>query len=137
MGFEKFGTVSFAAETKAADFVKHLEEGKVMATKCDKCGAVYFPPRMDCTKCFTSKVSWFDVGDKGKLLTYTTVNYGPLGFENDTPYTLALVEFTTGVKVFGRLEKSIKPEAIKIGMALKPVPAKLANDRITYEFKQV
>ena len=71
MGFEKFGTVSFAAETKAADFVKHLEEGKVMATKCDKCGAVYFPPRVDCTKCFTSKVSWFDVGNNGKLLTYT------------------------------------------------------------------
>ena len=60
MGFEKFGTVSFTSETKAADFVTHLEEGKVMATKCKRCGQAYFPPRMDCADCLDSEVEWFE-----------------------------------------------------------------------------
>jgi hypothetical protein len=136
MGFERFGVVSFAAETLASDFVKYLDEGKVMATKCKKCGAVYFPPRMQCTACFSTDVEWFDVGD-GKLATYTTVMYGPLGFENDTPYTLALAQFPSGVKVFGRLDKAIKEADIKIGMALKPAALKLPDDRISYEFKKI
>jgi uncharacterized OB-fold protein len=136
MGFERFGVLSFAAETLASDFVTYLDEGKVMATRCKKCGGVFFPPRMQCTSCFSTDVEWFDVGE-GKLVTYTIVQYGPLGFENDTPYTLALVEFPSGVKVFGRLDKAIAEGDIKVGMALKPYPVKLPEDRISYEFKKI
>jgi len=136
MGFERFGVLSFASETLASDFVTYLDEGKVMATRCKKCGEVFFPPRMQCTSCFSTDVEWFDVGE-GKLVTYTIVQYGPLGFEDDTPYTLALVEFPSGVKVFGRLDKDIAEGDIKIGMALKPYSVKLPEDRISYEFKKV
>lgn len=135
MGFDRFGVLSFTSETKAADFVEYLDKGKLMATKCRSCGEVYFPPRMDCASCLSNDVEWFDVGE-GKLATYTIVNYGPMGFENDTPYTLALVEFPSGVKVFGRLDKQIKPEEIKIGMAMKPAALKLPDDRVSYEFKK-
>jgi len=44
--FKKFGTVSFTAITKTNDFISYLEEGKVMGTKCNECGAVYFPPKI-------------------------------------------------------------------------------------------
>ena len=40
MGFDKFGKVAFVSETKAAAFVNHLEEGKVMVTKCKACGTI-------------------------------------------------------------------------------------------------
>ena len=136
MGFERFGVLSFAAETLASDFVDYLDEGKVMATKCKACGEVYFPPRMQCTSCFSTDIEWFEVSE-GKLVTYTTVMYGPLGFENDTPYTLALAEFPSGVKVFGRLDKAIAEDDIKIGMAIKAVPMTLADERISYEFKKI
>ena len=136
MGFERFGVLSFASETLASDFITYLDEGKVMATKCKKCGAVFFPPRMQCTSCFSTDIEGFDVGE-GKLATYTTVMYGPLGFENDTPYTLALAEFPSGVKVFGRLDKAIAEDDIKIGMALKPSTVKLPEDRVSYEFKKI
>ena len=55
---------------------------------------------MECADCLFSEVEWFELGGIGKLLTYSEVNYGPTGFENDTPYRLALAEFS-GVKVFG------------------------------------
>jgi uncharacterized OB-fold protein len=136
MGFENFGVVSFTAETKASDFVSYLEKGKVMATRCRKCGTNYFPPRMDCPKCVGSDIEWFEIKGNGRLVTYTIVNYGPTGFENDAPYTLAIADFD-GVRVFGRLNKDIKESDIKPGMSLKVLPVKLPGDRIGYEFQKV
>jgi len=137
MGIEKFGTVSFTAETKAADFVTFLEQGRVMATRCKKCGTSYFPPKLDCPKCSSSDVEWFEIKGNGKLLTYTAVQYGPTGFENDAPYTLAIADFADGLRVFGRLSKNISESDVKIGMDVRAVPVKLADDKISYEFQKV
>jgi uncharacterized OB-fold protein len=137
MGFEKFGVISFTKEAKSVDFVAYLEQGKVMATKCQKCGAVHFPPKMDCPKCLGSAVEWVEVTGTGKLLTYSIVQYGPAGFENDAPYTLAVAEFPDGVHIFSRISKDVKEADIKVGMDVKVVPAKLPGDRIAYEFLKV
>jgi len=135
MGFENFGTVSFTTEAKAADFIKYLEAGKVMATRCRKCGVSYFPPRIDCPKCLSSDVDWFEIKGKGKLASYTVVNYGPTGFENDAPYILALGEFD-GVQILARLSRDIEPKDIRVGMSLTVSPVKLPDNRIAYEFKK-
>jgi uncharacterized OB-fold protein len=134
VGFENFGTVTFTTEAKTADFIKYLESGKVMATRCKQCGKTYFPPRLDCPDCISSEVEWFEI-KKGKLLTYTVVNYGPSGFEADAPYTLALGEFD-GVQILARLSREIKESDIKVGMDLTVSPVKLPNDRLAYEFKK-
>jgi len=135
VSFENFGVVSFTSKTKASDFVDHLEKGKVMATRCRKCGSNYFPPRMDCPKCVGSDVEWFEIKGNGSLVTYTIVNYGPTGFEDDAPYNLAVADFD-GIRVFGRLSKSMKEGDIKPGMSVKVVPARLSDDRIGYEFQK-
>jgi len=135
MGFENFGTVSFTAEAKAADFITYLEAGRVMATRCRKCGVSYFPPKADCPRCLSSDVEWFEIKGKGKLNTYTKVNYGPTGFEADTPYTLALGEFD-GVQILARLSRDIEAKDIKVGMSLTVSPVKLPNNRIAYEFRK-
>jgi uncharacterized OB-fold protein len=136
VSFENFGVVSFTTETKASDFVGYLEKGKVMATRCRRCGTNYFPPRMDCPKCVGSDVEWFEIMGNGRLVTYTVVNYGPTGFEEDAPYTLAIADFD-GVRVFGRLSKGVKEGDIKPGMGLKILPVKLPGGRIGYEFQKV
>jgi uncharacterized OB-fold protein len=136
MGFENFGTVSFTTEAKAANFITHLEAGKVMATRCRECGASYFPPKADCPRCLSSEVDWFEVKGKGKLVTYTIVNYGPTGFENDVPYTLALGEFDGGIQILARLSRDITEKDIKVGMSLVVSPVKLSDNRIAYEFKK-
>ena len=134
MSFENFGIVSFTAESKAEDFMTYLEQGKVMTTKCKKCGTSYFPPKMDCTNCLDSEVEWFEIKNDGKLVTYTVVNYGPTGFENDAPYRLAIADFD-GMGVFGRLSRDIKEDDIKIGMGLRVAPVKLPDDKIAYELQ--
>lgn len=136
MGFEKFGIVSYTQESKAENFVKFLEEGKVMATKCKKCGMKYFPPQVDCPKCLSGDMEWFEIEGKGKLLTYAKVIYGPHGFEDKVPYILAIGEFEEGIKVFSMLSNEIKEDEIRIGMPLKVVPVKLHGDRFSFEFKK-
>lgn len=137
MGIENFGKVSFTSESKAADFVKYLEQGKVMATRCKKCRARYFPPRMDCSECLSSDIEWVEITGSGKLVTYTVLEYPPTGFEGDAPYTLALASFDGGIQVFGRLSCDIKADNIKVGMEVWVTPVKLPRNRIYYEFKAV
>jgi uncharacterized OB-fold protein len=136
MGFENFGTVSFTSEAKVTDFVTQLEAGKVMATRCRQCGGSYFPPKADCPRCLSSDVEWFEVKSKGKLLSYTVVNYGPTGFENDAPYILALAGFDDGIQILARLSRDIAEKDIKVGMSLLVKPVKSADGRIAYQFSR-
>jgi uncharacterized OB-fold protein len=136
MSFEKFGIVNHTKESKAADFVTYLEQGKVMAARCKKCETMYFPPQVDCPKCLSNDMEWFQVKGRGKLLTYGVVNYGPLGFEDKAPYTLAVAEFEEGIKVFATLSRDIVEDEIAVGMVLEVVPARLPDDRFSYELQR-
>jgi hypothetical protein len=135
MGFERFGTVSFTAQTKVDKFVDLLDGGKVAATKCKSCGEKYFPPRADCSNCLSSDMEWFEISEPGKLMSFSTLMYAPTGFEEDLPYAIALADFGD-VKIFGRMSKDLKEEDLKIGMDVQVVPVKLRGERVAYEFKK-
>ena len=133
MGFEKFGRKSFTAVTKTAKFVDLLAEGKVEGTTCKDCGTRFFPPRADCAKCFSKNMDWFEMPEKGKLETFTTAFYAPFGFEADPPYTMGVVDFGNGLKLFARIEKGIKPEDIKVGMEVTIRPLRYDDDQLSFE----
>jgi uncharacterized protein len=116
MGFEKFGRRSFTGITKTAKFVDLLGQGKIDGTVCKKCGAKFFPPRADCATCFSNDMDWFEMPQKGRLETFTTAQYAPFGFEADPPYTMGVVDFGSGLKLFARLAKGMSPEDVKVGM---------------------
>ncbi|MEM4700104.1 MAG: Zn-ribbon domain-containing OB-fold protein [Candidatus Nezhaarchaeales archaeon] len=132
-GMEKFGKVSYTKESKVSDFVKFLEEGKVAATRCKKCGRLSFPPRADCPDCFASDFEWVPLSGKCKLVTYTVAHFAPTGFEDDVPYVLAVAECEEGVKVFTRVSKSVNPSELEVGMELRLVPVKIGEDRYSFE----
>ena len=136
MSFGRFGKISYVSETKVADFVKYLEEGKIMATRCSRCRRLYFPPRADCPDDLSTDMTWEQLGGRCKLVTYTTAHFAPTGFENDLPYTIALAQCEEGVKVYALLSKDIKENEIQIGMTLRLTPLQLPNGRITYELKK-
>jgi len=136
VSFGKFGKMSYISETKVADFVKHLEEGKIMATRCSKCGKFYFPPRADCPDDLSTDMTWEELSGRCKLLTYTTAHFAPTGFEDDLPYTIALAQCEEGVNVYALLSKDIKENETHIGMDLRLTPLRLPNGKITYELKK-
>jgi uncharacterized OB-fold protein len=133
--FSKFGTVSFTGITRVNDFIGHLEKGKLMGTKCKKCGAGFFPPRADCYKCLSSEMEWFEVKGKGKLLSYSTLSFAPTGFTQDLPYTIAILDYRD-YKVFGRIDSDIPAKELSVGMEMKAVVHILPNDHLNYVFQK-
>ncbi len=133
MGFEQFGVISFTGVTKTEQFVEFLKSNELRGTVCKSCGAQFFPPRSDCDKCLGNDMDWFPIIGEGTLITYTKAMYAPAGFENDVPYVLGVAEFSDGIKVFGRLDKSLPDDAIKAGMKVKIRIINTDDDRLSYE----
>jgi len=136
MGFEKFGRKSFTAATKTAKFIDFLAQGKIEGTVCKDCGAKFFPPRADCAKCFSKNMEWFEMPKKGKLETFTTAYYAPVGFEGDPPYTMGVVDFGDGMKLFARMAKDMNPEEIKVGMDISVRTLKYDNGQLSFELAE-
>ena len=134
--FKKFGTVSFTSITKTNDFIDYLEDGKVMGTRCRDCGMAFFPPRADCHQCLTSNMEWFEVAGQGKLVTYSRLQYAPIGFQEDVPYSIALLDYGD-YKIFGRIAGDIPEDEIQIGMAMETAVNTLPNGQLNYVFKKV
>jgi uncharacterized OB-fold protein len=115
------------------DFIDYLAQGKVMGTRCKQCGTVHFPPRADCAECLSSDIEWFEVTGTGKLVSFSKLMYGPVGFEEDLPYSIALLDYGD-YKIFGRISKDISDEELEIGMAMKTEPITLPNSQLSYVF---
>jgi uncharacterized OB-fold protein len=133
--FKKFGTVSFTSISKTNDFVDYLEKGKVMGTRCKDCGLVFFPPRADCHQCLASSMEWFEVSGKGKLVTFSKLQFAPVGFEEDLPYCIAVLDYGD-YKVFGRIAGDLPEEEIKLGMEMVTAVNSLPNGQLNYVFKK-
>jgi hypothetical protein len=131
--FKKFGTVSFTAVTKVNDFIDQLEAGKVMGTRCKDCRMVFFPPRADCFRCLASNMEWFEITGNGKLIAYSKLKYAPVGFEDDLPYSIAVLDYKD-YKVFGRIASGIPDKEIRLGMEMKTQVNKLPNGQVNYVF---
>ena len=133
--FMKFGTVPFTATTKVNDFIDHLEQGKVMGTRCKDCGMMFFPPRADCYKCLASNMEWFQVQGRGKLVSFSKLEYAPQGFGDDLPYAIALVDYGD-YKVFGRIAGTVPEDEIQVGMEMETVANKLPGGQLNFVFQK-
>ena len=51
-----------------------LETGKILARKCNRCGACSYPPMPVCHECSCTDTQWAELSGKGKLLTVGTLN---------------------------------------------------------------
>ena len=131
--FKKFGTVSFTSISKVNDFMTYLKQGKVMGTICKNCGTVHFPPVADCAECLSSDVEWFEISGPGRLVSWSRLTYAPVGFEDDLPYSIALLDYGD-YKVFGRIAKDVPDEDLAIGLAMKTEAITLPDGQLSYAF---
>lgn len=100
-------------------FWEGLRDGKVYATRCRKCGKLYFPPQVDCSNCLTSDVEWVQLNDKGVIETFTEIFLKPQGFTHyESPYIIAIARTSEGVKIMGWLE-GIEAKDAKVGMDVR------------------
>ena len=131
-GFEKFGFVSFASQTRVAKFVDYLQDGNIYGTKCKECGCLQFPPKAHCTRCLSSDFGWKELSGDCTLITFTKVEAPSAAFKELAPYVLGLASSSEGPKFFAWIDKSISEGQITIGMKLKLKTSKLPNGNLSY-----
>jgi len=120
--FKWFGRVNYTPYTKVTDFAQYLKDGRLMGTRCKKCGAASFPPRADCDKCMSGEFEFVEMSGKAQLHTFTKIVAAPTGFEEVAPYIVGVVDLAEGGRALAWFGESIDEAEIEIGMDLQIVP---------------
>jgi len=71
-------------------FYAGLEHGVLRATRCDRCGASWLPPRRFCPSDL-SDTTWYDLPGTGTVVAATRVHIPPPFGGIDPPYILASI----------------------------------------------
>jgi uncharacterized OB-fold protein len=120
--FGWFGKVSFVPYSKVQDFAVHLKDGRLMGSSCKGCGYTTFPPRADCPECLAGEFEFKEYSGKGKVLTFTEIAAAPTGFEDEVPYTVAVVELEGGGRLLAWVGDTIPAAEMDIGTEVQVVP---------------
>lgn len=94
---------------------------------CPHCDKKIFPPRDLCPHCGEDARTTYAFSGRGEVYSYTRVNQAPAGFEEQAPYTVALVRLEEGPMVTAQLT-DVQEDQIEIGMPVEMVTRKLASD---------
>jgi hypothetical protein len=89
---------------------------RLTGLKCKTCGKLYIPPVYSCSECGQSQFEEVGLTGKGTIRTYTVIRIPPLGFEDEVPYSLAVVELEEGVNVTARIVASNRGLSIGAGV---------------------
>jgi len=76
-------------------FFKHLmQKDTFLATKCNKCKKVLFPPRMYCEDCFEEilESNWIEVPSTGTVRLFTIATLNAHGEKMQEPKIVALID---------------------------------------------
>ncbi|MGD8457323.1 MAG: Zn-ribbon domain-containing OB-fold protein [Anaerolineales bacterium] len=93
---------------------------------CGHCNAKLFPPRDICPECGQEAKSLYKFSGKGEVYSYTTVYEAPAGFEETSPYTVAMVRLEEGPLVTAQLT-DLDDRKVEIGMPVEMVTRKLRS----------
>lgn len=130
----KFGYTSWLPQTDLVlRFIEALRNGKLLGTKCKKCGARYVPPRSRC-KCSSVEMEWYEAPTRGKMLTYTLVTYPPESMNKYAPYILAIAKLEDDARLLAHIT-GVTPKNLRIGLPIQVVPHQISEDKIAYKFK--
>ena len=94
---------------------------------CSHCSAKIFPPRDVCPQCGKEAKNEFAFSGRGEVFSYTTIYDAPAGYEEITPYTVALVKLIEGPMLTAQLT-DMGSQPVEIGMPVEMVTRRLRQD---------
>lgn len=119
----------------AEPFWSAAREGRLVIECCSSCGKYIHYPSAVCDRCLSSSLEWREVGGAGTVESFSTV-YRPFSaeFEDDVPYTVALVRLDEEVNLLTWLVE-VAPEDVAIGMRVEVVFERVSADVALHRFR--
>jgi len=125
------GRVSEVRPFTPASYQKYIEERKLMASRCTKCGALYIPPRPLCPKCGCRSMEWKELLGEGEVGAFTVIHAPPTQMTGKTPYTVSIIRLNEGPALTARVSEEVqigtkvvaefKKEGEKVVLVFKPL----------------
>jgi len=97
------------------------ESDDLKGYQCPKCGWSDIFQTTSCPRCH-GKLGETRFSKNGKIATYTVIRYPPKGFENESPYVVALIDIEKGPRTIGRI--STNQTELRIGQDVRFVREK-------------
>ena len=100
---------------------------KLVGEVCPHCEAKLFPPRDVCPECGQDAKTVYAFSGRGEVYSFTTIFDAPAGYEENVPYTVALIKLEEGPLVTAQLT-DLGDQPVEIGAPVEMVTRKLRND---------
>jgi hypothetical protein len=94
---------------------------------CPHCEHKIFPPRDICPDCGKEARDLYSFSGRGEVYSLTTVYDAPAGYEEQAPYTVALIRLEEGPLVTAQLT-DLDGRDVAVGTPVEMVTRKLRND---------
>lgn len=108
-----------------------LRRRQIQMQRCQQCRRFVFYPRSNCDQCLSADLQWETIDGRGAVFTYTVARRPTAPqFADEVPQKIAVVELDAGPRLTTTLV-NVEPEAITIGMRVKPVFDDIAGTEIT------
>jgi len=100
---------------------------RLLGVRCESCKKVWYPTKKVCTNCGKGdNLRTFVLSGEGRILSWSLIFAAPLGFENITPYPIALVKLKEGPIILTQIT-DYEEKDLKIGREVEAVFRKLLD----------
>ena len=113
---------SYSAGIVGSRFLTELRDNKkIVGTKCPKCNTVQVPARSICVKCFANLKEFVEVGNAGKVTSYSVVNTSQKFYPMKPPFILGIIQLDGADSGLVHFIGDVDPKDLKIGMRVEAV----------------
>jgi uncharacterized OB-fold protein len=111
------------------EFWEGAKRGELRIQRCRACTRAYFFPRPFCPRCSSGDVEWFTASGRGRLYSYVISHRPAPGFQDWTPYVIAIVELEEGPRMMSNIV-GVEPEPgnLPVGLPLQVHWERLTDD---------
>jgi len=98
-------------------FLRGLQDGKLLASECSKCGRAYLPPKIYCTECYVEVKRFKAVGPEGVVAARadSSVGFGGEKLPRPREFVYVVFEGVTG----GLIHHALGP-GVEMGTRVSP-----------------
>jgi uncharacterized OB-fold protein len=112
-------TVQHSASIEETNYLKALEQGRLVGQRCPVCEKVYIPPRSACPTDGVPPGEYVDLPDRGVVTTFCIVNVPFLGQKIKPPYVAAYVLLDGADIPFLHLILGCEASEVRMGMRVE------------------